>query len=150
MTIAPNNIFDLAASLQLPEPTGEIGSDTAKIVNSADQECRVVNLFQAIEADDVAALERLISADHFVDVRDEKGRTPLMIAAVRGHHATYRTLLNAGASLDVLDAAGVSAIEYVNAFGAMTHEHIRIMKATMMKSFMLGFARSKKREDGAK
>lgn len=128
------------ADCSIPDDSIDAGSATVPDAVVA----RSAALFAAVEADDLVSLQQLIDQDRFSDVRDEKGRTPLMIAAVRGHRAVYHLLLTSGASLDTVDGEGVPAIVYVRSFGAMTHEHIRIMRASMLRSIALGFAKSQR------
>ena len=52
---------------------------------------------------DVARIVELLSAGANIDQRDWYGRTPLMIAAYRGHYDAARTLIKANADLNALE-----------------------------------------------
>lgn len=122
------------------------GAQEKETPPEAGQPFDATALFAAVESDDIGALRELLDVAVDLDPQDDKGRTPLMIAAIRGHRASYHMLLEAGASLQVTDHKGVPAITYVKAFGAMTHEHVRIMRAAMLKSIAMGFARRAREE----
>lgn len=120
--------------------TGSIKNDTVDVVNVGQSS--VAEMFSAVENDDTGTIAALLAVKVVVDCRDEKGRTPLMMAAIRGHHASYNLLLSSGASLDTYDAAGVPVIDYVHSFGSMSPEKMRVFHAIMLKSLAMGFARS--------
>ena len=54
----------------------------------------------AAEEDDSVALEKLLTSPRSPDVRDERGCTPLLLAAMRGRLGPTRLLLEAGAELE--------------------------------------------------
>ena len=54
----------------------------------------------AAEEDDSVALEKLLKSPRSPDVRDERGCTPLLLAAMRGRLGPTRLLLEAGAELE--------------------------------------------------
>jgi RNA polymerase primary sigma factor len=58
-----------------------------------------------------AALELHLTNGANLNARDEKGQTPLILAASRGHRAICSVLLSAGADPDLKDDAGHDALE---------------------------------------
>lgn len=60
-------------------------------------------LLWAAAKGDVAQIEKLITAQANLDIRDSNGRTPLLVAAHFGQHPVARTLLKAGADPNALD-----------------------------------------------
>ncbi|MCU0730972.1 MAG: sigma-70 family RNA polymerase sigma factor, partial [Hyphomonas sp.] len=71
----------------------------------------------------VAGVERAvrihIDRGDNLDARDEKGRTPLMLAAARDKAAICGMLLTAGADAGLLDPSGRSALDIAKAAGAL-------------------------------
>jgi ankyrin repeat protein len=57
----------------------------------------------AAEAGNISAVERLLKSGAKVDVRDNRRRTPLMIAVQRGDVAMARVLVEAGADINAQD-----------------------------------------------
>ena len=55
----------------------------------------------AVRRGSVDELQRLLGAGALVDARDEHGQSALMLAVVNGHVAVVRTLVRAGANLDL-------------------------------------------------
>jgi RNA polymerase primary sigma factor len=62
-----------------------------------------------------------------INATDDKGRSPLILAAARGHLAMCSALLDAGAQRDTRDFSGLDAFEYARAAG---HEHVAALLAT--------------------
>ena len=60
-------------------------------------------LLKAAEAGNVAEVRRLLKAGVHVDVRDNRRRTPLMIAVQRSDAALARVLVEAGADINAQD-----------------------------------------------
>ncbi len=52
-----------------------------------------------------------------LEVRDEKGDTPLLIAIRQGNHKLAKHLVNAGADVRVKDATGRTALQIANSLG---------------------------------
>jgi RNA polymerase primary sigma factor len=58
-----------------------------------------------------AAVQHHLSKEGNLNARDEKGQTPLILAASRGHRAICSLLLSAGADPDLKDDTGCDAFE---------------------------------------
>src|SRR5207245_1701083 len=66
---------------------------------------RATELFAAIKAGDLAAVERALTADRsLVDARDETGLSPVLAALYRGEDEIASAILHRGPSLLVRDA----------------------------------------------
>ena len=66
---------------------------------------------------DWEVVRKLIDAGASVQSTDEKGRTPLMIAAEQGNLEMLRTLLERQARIDFMDFEGRTALQYAMAAG---------------------------------
>ncbi len=64
------------------------------------------NFFKAVERGDIDAVNRLISEGADVKVENDKGETPLHIAAVWGHKEGVEALLDKGANVNAEDEEG--------------------------------------------
>jgi len=60
-------------------------------------------LLSAAARGDVAEIKALIAIGDRPDVRDDYGRTPLHVAAYRGHHKAMRALVDGGANPNALE-----------------------------------------------
>jgi ankyrin repeat protein len=89
----------LHARLQQPLPLLVL----AQVAPSAKEVATYQGLHKAAAEGDVAQTERLAAAGADLDARDDRGRTPLMVAAHRGAHDVARVLIAAGADLNALD-----------------------------------------------
>jgi len=69
------------------------------------------DVFWAAVAGDVEIARRYIAHGGQVDVRDKRGRTPLMYAAERGNSALVTLFLEAGADPGATTADGATAME---------------------------------------
>jgi hypothetical protein len=96
-----------AASLARPNPTGD-------------------GTFDAVRRNDLAALKAALAVSG-ADVRDGKGRTPLMLAAEACHPDAARLLLDAGARADLKDAAGDTAFELARRNAASCGELAKLL-----------------------
>ncbi|XP_050403524.1 serine/threonine-protein phosphatase 6 regulatory ankyrin repeat subunit A [Patella vulgata] len=62
-------------------------------------------------------IDSLLAVDGIdVNIQDTKGRTSLMMAAMKNDRVLTRKLLQAGAMVNVLDYAGRSALQYLNIY----------------------------------
>lgn len=61
----------------------------------------------------------------WIDCKDTRGRTPLIVAAVKGHYLVVELFIQLGASLDMMDNLGCTALH-----GAVYHRHDAV--ATML------------------
>ena len=66
--------------------------------------------YDAIRRDDAAAVQKLQSAGASVNVKDNRGGTPLMYAATVGSEAMMRRLLDAGADVNAKNAFDATAL----------------------------------------
>jgi hypothetical protein len=96
------------------------------------------SIFSAVEFNDAADLAKLLTEIAHPDIRDYLQRTPLMIAALRGHSECYLLLKHAGADLDAYDNRGVRAINYLKAYGSVTAQDILERRATIIRTIVTG------------
>src|SRR5205085_2027523 len=70
------------------------------------------SIYSAIRNDDLGALEALmkLSAGKNVEQLDDRGRTPLMVAASIGSLASVKLLLSAGANANAADTFGITPL----------------------------------------
>ncbi len=81
--------------------------------------CEKGNIFEASRRGEVRAIEDLSNKDTgLLYSRDSVGRTPLHLAAVEGHEATIRLLLDKGLDPGTLDRVGFSSIDYAKLSGS--------------------------------
>lgn len=71
-----------------------------------------MQLHEAAASGDVRRVRTVLATGEAVDGRDEAGRTPLMIAARRGHAAVARALLEAGADPHAGQPGGPSVLVF--------------------------------------
>ena len=62
--------------------------------------CQHQTIHEAAEKDDSADVKRHLQRGVDVNVRDEYGETPLMIAAVKGHLVVVKFLMDKGADVN--------------------------------------------------
>lgn len=70
------------------------------------------SLHEAVQQNDMTALQNAIAVTDKPDTRDNRGRTALTFAAEAGNTEALQLLLDAGASPDVNDYLGHSALHY--------------------------------------
>ena len=68
------------------------------------------SLRQAVEAGDVAAIQRLVAAGHSPHKQNEDGDTVLILAARAGQAAAVKALIAAGADTELTDRSGFTAL----------------------------------------
>lgn len=76
-------------------------------------------LLAAAGTGDLPALQRALADGAFVDVRDGRGRTPLMVATVARRADAFRALLAAGADVDLQDDQRDNPFLYAGAEGIL-------------------------------
>ena len=77
---------------------------------------RATELFAAIKAGDLAAVERALTADRsLVDARDETGLSPVLAALYRGKDEIASAILHRGPSLSVFEAAAAGDVAALRA-----------------------------------
>jgi hypothetical protein len=75
----------------------------AQVPPSADDVSNYTAIFAASARGDAKLIEALVAKGEGVDVRDAYGRTPLHVAAYKGHHEAMRALVRAGANPNALE-----------------------------------------------
>jgi ankyrin repeat protein len=69
-------------------------------------------LFQASESGDVLTIIDTVKRNVSLNIKNQQGQTPLIIAVIYGHQAAVEALIFAGASLSITDATGKTALDY--------------------------------------
>jgi hypothetical protein len=83
-----------------------------------------VELFMAIRAGDVARVNELGALGQYVNEQDQKGCTPLHLAASDGRDQVVRALLALGADLEAQDVKGARPLHVAAARG-----HLEVVRA---------------------
>ena len=78
------------------------------------------SLMQAVKADDVAQVRRLIAAGVDVDATDASGDVPLIMAAYLGHTEITGLLLDAGADVTAVDPGMKATALHAAAYAGRT------------------------------
>ena len=86
----------------------ESGTD----VNSTDSQGKSF-LFYATHANKIELMQVLLKHNAIVDILDDKGATPLILASYRGHLEAVRLLLDAGADPTIASKNGNTALSVV-------------------------------------
>ena len=93
-----------------PAHKAKVGPEPAPLAKPSTAE-RYKALVEACRRGDHQRVKGLLTAGGDADARDKRGAPLLLVAAGRGHHRTARVLLDAGASVHVVDGSmGVSAM----------------------------------------
>jgi ankyrin repeat protein len=75
--------------------------------------------WKAIERDDVQALQQLLGSSNMIALRDELGRTALLVSALLGRTACVKVLLAARADVTVADNGGCTALHLAASHGKL-------------------------------
>jgi ankyrin repeat protein len=67
------------------------------------------SLFEAVSKDDLQAVQALLDQKADIDARNQKGRTPLMMAVISGRADMVKLLLDSGADVSARDGNGATA-----------------------------------------
>src|SRR5438132_1591214 len=79
---------------------------------------RATELFAAIKAGDLAAVERALTDDRsLVNARDETGLSPVLAALYRGKDEIASAILHRGPSLSVFEAAAAGDVAIADGQG---------------------------------
>lgn len=96
--------------------SGECWTDLAENVKTelqkSDIPCTPEGFFDAAEAGNYAAVSLFMAAKISTEIRDNLGRTPLMMAAVHGHDETVGLLIQNQAEVNAIDLGGNSALHW--------------------------------------
>ena len=66
----------------------------------------IVNIYEAINADDLDALSELLAYTQHINIQDVAGQTPLVFASLGGHADAVKMLLKAGADPVIGESGG--------------------------------------------
>ena len=80
-----------------------VSSAPAQIPPSANEEAQYTGLLAAAASGNAASIKTLVAKGERVDVRDSYGRTPLHVAAFKGHLEAMRALAEAGVDPNALE-----------------------------------------------
>ena len=69
----------------------------------------VVNIYEAINANDLDALSELLEETQNINIQDVGGQTPLVFASLGGHAEAVKMLLKAGADAAIGESGGYTA-----------------------------------------
>ena len=97
----------------LPSPTPTGTATNVKALTPAGQ------LIRAAEADDTAAVQRLLKEGADINGRDAQGRTPVMAATHGNRVETVRALIQAGADINIRDNRLDNPFLYAGAEGLL-------------------------------
>lgn len=74
-------------------------------------------LFGSVEVGDYQCVDTLLKKGVPADVRDEKGKTPLMVASERGYDAIVRLLIVSGGDVNACDESGWTPLMCAACYG---------------------------------
>ncbi|EMT66021.1 hypothetical protein FOC4_g10008140 [Fusarium odoratissimum] len=101
-----HKIYDLLLHIS-PKSKQQVEEDLETLVNNIWEGTTAIHYAAAQPG---AALEVLLPFARNVDLPDNDGSTPLILAAVRGHCRSVRALLKAGAKVDAVDPWNQTAL----------------------------------------
>ena len=81
------------------------------------------NLHTAADQGDLAGVQCQVDADADLNAKNDRGRTPLRLAGIKGHAEVIRLLLNAGADVDEPEDNGITPL-----FGPALNGHLEAAK----------------------
>lgn len=119
------NIWDLSPDSFVnftPHPATDWTDPAQPIKDELDKQgflCTPEGLFEAVEAGNRSAVALFIDAKSNLEIRDNRGWTPLMTAAFNGRDEITGLLIQHNADVDALDPGGNSALHWA-AFGGYT------------------------------
>lgn len=97
------------------EDVNEIIQDTLK--KQADREKAPDDFIKAIEKGNVREVDSLLKAGADVNASGNDGKTPLMVAAKKGHSDIALLLINKGAEVNATNSNGTTALMFFSAHG---------------------------------
>lgn len=96
----------------------------------------MTNVFEAVESDDAELLHNVLAQGGSVEDRDEYGRTPIMVAALRGCRNTMAVLTGVGFNYDAIDSNGYSVQYYLEHVGMGSRQHQAKMNSILARLAM--------------
>ena len=121
--------WDIAVLLGVSFPGGQQGARQIFDCDEEDAVSRKRAVHFAAELGDEALLEVLISARANLNAQDRRGRTPLILAAMKGYHKVVRALMSNGANPALTDRDGNTVLDLTKT--AATFECLRSAGAQM-------------------
>jgi hypothetical protein len=106
----------------------EAKADGSQLQDQLSQESTIERLFEAVERGAADEVETLLSQDVPLDCRDEKERTPLIVAAFEGKLDLVNKLIDLRADIDAVDVYGESAL-----IAATYGGHLDVVKTLVEK-----------------
>ena len=86
---------------------------------------RDARLLDSVKAGSTAEVHKLLDGGANVESRNESGRTPLMLAALKSNAEMVKLLLEHGADVNAVDSSGMTALMWA-AFGGSA-ESVRLL-----------------------
>ncbi|KAK7755954.1 hypothetical protein SLS62_001896 [Diatrype stigma] len=123
------NLCDLYGSDPLMAATSRSQLESIRLLIEAGAGAQHVNrngmnalhffaVYTCFDADDVATIGHLlVQAGGQLEARDERRRTPLILAVSCNNVMSFQTLCRLGAKVDVLDADGLTVLHHAARFG---------------------------------
>lgn len=102
-------------------------------------------MFKACELGDLESVRNLLEQDDLLEVRHEKGWTPLIVAAHSGHDSVVELLLEKGANANGDNGRGTTVFMYAKSAAAKTGDFrtmIRLISAGAQLNALDRFGRT--------
>lgn len=99
-------------TLQLKKELSWTLQNQKKTLSKKEREELNRKLFDAIKQGELRAMMNAVRKGADVNVKDEQGKTPLILAATRGEYSVVKFLVENGAEVDAKDSDGKIALEY--------------------------------------